>query len=595
MACVSLLSIFLLIYPLIFRPRTRISLYFAFMMISLAIWSITYTLDIAATSYDLMIAINWFMYIGILTLPVFFLSFVLYLTKGYGILEKPFLIILFFPSLIHYLLMVTNDLFNPPIYYLIRVLRTDPPFHRIEIIYGPGFYSNMVYSYILLILAFYFLVRKYLQTPKHETFIRNQLLLIMIGAIIPWIGNFLEIVIIPEIIPVLEFIDLTPVSFSFALIFFAYSIFELGLLDILPIARQLVFEDINDMLLVLDNQLRIIDLNKSSHEFIFNNQSMNKFLHKEFSIIVDELEKQNLRIVHYDEIYQGMESIINGDTDILNQDCDFILFGKKMTRYFYNILATPLKQGNRIVGLILIIRDVSARRRAETILREKTEMQEIILNLLSHDLRNHLHILIGFADIASSSDSTEKINKSLQSIDKKASVILNTVEEVTDYLRIDKLIGTHTQKVNLNDIILEAIEEVKPDITLNKIEIKFHFVQKAFVWSNSIVLKSAILNLLLNAIKFSPRKSIIEINVNEKQKKELWLVSISDQGPGIPEKHHNELFKPFTSIGSKEGTGLGLFIAKSVIESFAGKIWFENNETRGTTFYFTLPKILEGK
>ena len=194
MASISGLAVFLFLYPIIFRPRSKLSFYFIILMASMTIWSVGYTLEIASTDYAAMEFFGTVQYIGIVSLPVFFFLFTLYLTKGYSFLEKPLLLILLFPPLIHYLLRITNDLFDPPLFYLSQTLVTSPPFPRLEFVYGPFFYSLMIYSYIFILGAFYLLVRKFFETPKEEAFLRKQLLIFTIGASFPVFGNINEII-----------------------------------------------------------------------------------------------------------------------------------------------------------------------------------------------------------------------------------------------------------------------------------------------------------------------------------------------------------------------------------------------------------------
>jgi two-component system sensor histidine kinase KdpD len=246
------------------------------------------------------------------------------------------------------------------------------------------------------------------------------------------------------------------------------------------------------------------------------------------------------------------------------------------------------------MGTILILRDVSARRDAEIMLRQKNQMQEIILQLLSHDLRNHLNVLKGYSELALSSGSEEDIQESLEAIEVKSTAILNTVNEVTNYLKFNKMLAGMLQRINLNQILVETIEVLSPECATKKVTIDVVLSSRpAFVWGNEVVMRSVVMNLLQNAIKFSPPNSTIKIINTDVIKKSLWQVKIADQGPGISEGLHEEIFKPFVSFGSEKGTGLGLTICKTAIESFAGKIWVENNKPEGAVFIFTLPQINE--
>ncbi|RYF30507.1 MAG: ATP-binding protein, partial [Comamonadaceae bacterium] len=99
-------------------------------------------------------------------------------------------------------------------------------------------------------------------------------------------------------------------------------------------------------------------------------------------------------------------------------------------------------------------------------------------------------------------------------------------------------------------------------------------------------------NLLVNAIKFSPEGS--EINVFMESQVESVLIRIADQGIGIPENLKGKIFNMFTDArragtAGEQSFGLGLAISRQIVEAHGGKIWFENNEEIGTTFYLELP------
>jgi signal transduction histidine kinase len=425
-----------------------------------------------------------------------------------------------------------------------------------------------------------------------DTITRSQIIILTFGASFPIIGNIIRVT---KVIPPLNFIDLTPVAFMIAFVLFTYAIFEVGFLDLVPIARKHVFRDIHDMLIVLDADLHIIDYNRSAHRIIFTNRPEGDIRGKNFRNIVFEQTKFNVHIVDSQHLYEGLLALVKGKMGLYTQDTEFLFSGKKFEREYYNITATPLYQANKIVGVIIFIRDISAQRQADLAVQQKTQMQEVILQLLSHDLRNHLNVLKGYSELAAASESLEDTKESLEAIEVKSSAILETINEVTNYLKIDKLLTGQHQQLNLNQVIVDAIDVMGPECAFKKITIDFNhsITESAYVWGDAIVLKSVILNLLQNAIKFSPPKKGIEVAIKDLQDAAQWQVSIADQGPGINKSLQEEIFKPFVSFGTEKGTGLGLTIAKTIIESLAGRIWVTDNNPQGAIFYFVLPKITE--
>ena len=109
MGTISVLALFLLLYPLISRQKSRTTLHFIFLVAAAACWAIGYTLELAATDQSTMLFWNNIQYLGIQILPPLFLLFTLIFTQRTDISSKPILSLLFFPPIVHYLFLLTND------------------------------------------------------------------------------------------------------------------------------------------------------------------------------------------------------------------------------------------------------------------------------------------------------------------------------------------------------------------------------------------------------------------------------------------------------------------------------------------------------
>ena len=347
------------------------------------------------------------------------------------------------------------------------------------------------------------------------------------------------------------------------------------------------------MLIVLNTNLYVIDVNKAARDGFFVNLPSEMIFNQDLRSVFDNLSRQRMRIrIDLDMLYSGMIKIIDNELDIFDHDIEVVDTSETVLKKYYNILATPMRQLNTIIGIIIIIRDIGARRNAETLLRQKNQMQEVILQLLSHDLRNHLNVMKGYSELAIEARSADQVKESLDAIDVKSSAILNTINQVTNYLKIDDLKSQLFQKFDLNHVIVDAIEALSPECARKGVRCEFKpSTNLAIVWAN-VALYSVVQNLIQNAIKFSPAQTIINITI-EVDKGSTWHVRIADQGTGIPPELKEEIFKPFVSFGSEKGTGLGLTIAKSAIEFFAGEIWVTDNTPTGTILHFTLPQYSE--
>lgn len=147
------------------------------------------------------------------------------------------------------------------------------------------------------------------------------------------------------------------------------------------------------------------------------------------------------------------------------------------------------------------------------------------------------------------------------------------------------------EKVSLIEVIKSLVSEFQPFARASNVEIGFSFDENLpKILTDPQQIKVAVENLLDNAIRYSQRKGEIKIRL-ERKGDDIYF-EIKDSGVGIPQEDQKYIFQKFFRSKSKEkgGTGLGLFITKSIIEKLGGKIWFESEEDKGTIFYFTLPK-----
>ena len=150
----------------------------------------------------------------------------------------------------------------------------------------------------------------------------------------------------------------------------------------------------------------------------------------------------------------------------------------------------------------------------------------------------------------------------------------------------------HKEQFNLNDVIVNTINDITGNKYFNnkKENIKILYENKdIIVKADKERLSQVIFNLLSNAIKFT-KEGGGSISVNTEKEDNHILVSVKDTGSGIDSEILPRLFTKFATKSFEIGTGLGLFISKSIIEIHDGKIWAENNSNgKGATFSFSLP------
>jgi signal transduction histidine kinase len=231
-------------------------------------------------------------------------------------------------------------------------------------------------------------------------------------------------------------------------------------------------------------------------------------------------------------------------------------------------------------------------------LKVHDRMQKEFINVAAHELRTPIMPILGDAQyierqfdnddprIQIEKDQVSSLIRNAKRLDRLASDILDVTRIESKSLKLNK------EKFNLKDIILSNLADIKrfeyegsgfPDIKYTPKDI--------IVNADKGRLSQVIANLLSNAIKFTD-KGVISIETSESDGE--VIATIRDSGSGIDPEIFPKLFSKFITK-SDRGTGLGLFISKSIIESHGGKIWAENNRYEpGATFYFSLPPVDNG-
>jgi signal transduction histidine kinase len=230
------------------------------------------------------------------------------------------------------------------------------------------------------------------------------------------------------------------------------------------------------------------------------------------------------------------------------------------------------------------------------------KMQEEFINIASHELRTPIQAIIAYSDLLE--HHPEKTSEMLNALKRNATTLQRLAEDILVVTKIEsKTLVLHKEKINLNELLIEIIEDYKNNIQQqndNK-AIKFrlkslHVDDKTYiVYADYQRILQVISNLLDNALKFTKDlKENGEINITiEEMKQESGLqyiiVNIHDNGNGIDPNIAPRLFTKFATKSNK-GTGLGLYICKSIIEAHGGQIWAaNNNDGNGATFSFSLP------
>jgi signal transduction histidine kinase len=235
-------------------------------------------------------------------------------------------------------------------------------------------------------------------------------------------------------------------------------------------------------------------------------------------------------------------------------------------------------------------------------LKSATEIQSKYLSFLSHDLRNHLsQITLYIQILAMKLAKIPELADSVADLKSVRSIILKTTAGMDRLLQSEQLRKGYfhlaMEVVDLNSLLSEAVRQITPEAQLKGIELRIDVPDGAKVISEEALLVPILQNLLGNAVKYSSGGRIeVTARHNVSRENSAWILSVSDQGPGIAPENLTHLFDAFQRADTygKPGVGLGLSIASEATRLLGGKLEVESVVGIGSSFRLLLPcQILE--
>ena len=217
-------------------------------------------------------------------------------------------------------------------------------------------------------------------------------------------------------------------------------------------------------------------------------------------------------------------------------------------------------------------------------LKDHDRMQREFINVAAHELRTPTQAIIGYSDLFYL--RPESREESIKAIARNAERLESLTRDILDVTRIEgHRLDLNKEKFDISEVVTSTIDDTRRRV--NDSNIKFEYSpRKIVVKADRMRISQVVSNLLTNAVKFAKQGTVY---VSADNKDGQVVVSVKDTGPGIDPEIMPRLFTKFTTK-SQTGTGLGLFISKSIIEAHDGRIWAENNkDKKGATVAFRLP------
>lgn len=333
---------------------------------------------------------------------------------------------------------------------------------------------------------------------------------------------------------------------------------------------QELFEDSIDPIFITDLQGRIIEVNRQGRECtgILAQAQTNHM--------------QDYHAVNWQEVGEGFIHLLAGKT--VSYEAEMECVTQKVIPVEIHVRMVNINDQNVFQW---IVRDISERRALDS-------LREDLMAMIYHDLRSPLANIVSSLDILNSILPLEdsQIKPVFQIAVRSTERMQRLINSLLDIKKLES--GqpiTNLKPVSVKALINDSVETVEP-ISSSKHQViqKILPARIANIEADENMLRRVIINILENAIKFSPLEGIIEIGCRREEK--MLLIWVKDSGPGIPDEARDRIFNKFTRLQAKQfpkGIGLGLAFCKLAINAHGGKIWVESASGQGSQFNILLP------
>lgn len=347
---------------------------------------------------------------------------------------------------------------------------------------------------------------------------------------------------------------------------------------------EAILNGIGDAVLAIDKQKKVIIFNPIAEKITgfklntIEHTCYNNF----FDFINEETKKPRTDIIN--AALKGKTGVLSDNTALITKKGNIVLIDAN---------ASPIKnKKNDTIGCIIVFRDVTEKRETE-------RMRSDFISTVSHQLRTPLSAMKWFTEILLNGDTGHLKHEQADVVNEIQISNQNMINFVNQMLSVSRIendtFAINSESINLNNSVEEIIKEIMPILRKKKQNFKFNGIKDKSlkIQIDKNLLRNIIYNILINASRYTANNGKISLDIKRKNKKYL-LFEIKDNGIGIPKKEYSKLFKKFSRgsnaiIYEANGTGLGLYIIKSILDLIGGKIWFKSEEKKGTTFFFTLP------
>jgi PAS domain S-box-containing protein len=584
LAGVSVLSI-TVSATITYRHRERSIIAGALVVVGAAFWLMMDALQLASNSLSVKLFFYMMRFIGLVFVPSGWFVLAL-LISGYERYVKPRNIVaLAVVPFLTLLLDFTNQ--SHGLMWSSATLNAADPYLPINITSGPGFWVLVVsYSYALILVGLVIFVRRI--SVSRSSYRAAGLQMLLVSAV-PWALN-VAYVLNRSLFP---YFEPSSLAITVAGVLLLWRLVYLPLMNVVPVAHEILVDSLDEAIIVLDGLDRIVDANPKAQSLL--GRSLSQAGGKSIENVWAE----------WPVIRKALDSEAGTGKEVM--------LGDEGEQQVYEV------QGSSVEGLIanvpyrlVTLRDITERKRMENELKRYSEhLEEVVLErtkklqqaerlaaigqtaaMVGHDLRNPMQTIVGalyltkkkLESLPESSKKTlaqSSVIETFEAIERELGYMNKIVSDLQDYAAP---LNPELTQVDMRAFTEEIMSQMDtPRSISTRLTVSDPSLE---VMIDRTMIRRVFTNLITNAIQAMPNGGELRVSLSRTGKD--LLVSFRDTGAGIPEEYMDSLFKPLFTTKAK-GQGFGLAVCKRMVEAHGGSIAVESKLGEGSTFTVKLP------
>ena len=348
--------------------------------------------------------------------------------------------------------------------------------------------------------------------------------------------------------------------------------------QIVPFERNMVFENLQDRILITNASGKVIDNNKQAAEWFAQ---------------LGHTEITGRPLVELIAPWPNWKAL-SERMDSGNVEIEACLDGERKV-YSVNVypIGTERKQGQ---GSISIIYDITEKQRNLEKIVELSNLKDQLVTIVSHDIRTPLALQHQLVEVLEEDKESfqEEHQEIINMLSVQTSHTLGMTNNLLEWFRSQREdLALHSSKLHLAQVIEECCQSFSILSESKEITVAYHIADDLQVHGDREVLALIVRNLLSNAIKFTPSGGSIEVAASAEASDDTVVISVSDNGIGMDTEQIKQIFElqqlnSQLGTNGEKGSGLGLLVSRQFVERVGGKLWVNSMPGQGSSFHFTM-------